>query len=143
MIPNLKWYDTKLDMGCVRKSGYLDEFAIKMTRSDFEADFIKKQYFRDKGIPDEPDWGRKVGDKHTMLHDGDGFPSRFYFVLKEGIATSEEVPDEYGLIWITKRGTWIEREAILLHNRKLCLKTQLNFATQLNHSWWDKFMKEN
>ena len=77
-----------------------------------------------------------------MLQDGIGLPNHFYFVLKEGIATSEEVPDKYGLIWVTEKGIKIEREATRLHKRKLSLETQFYFAKKLNYRWWDNFMGE-
>lgn len=141
MVPNAVWYETEMDMACVRNSGFLDEFEIKMSRSDFKADF-KKTHRHRKEDSDEPNWKVVAGNKHDMLQDGIGLPNNFYFVLKEGIATSEEVPDKYGLIWITEKGINVEREATRLHKRKLHLETQLYFAKKLNNRWWDNFMGE-
>ncbi len=139
MVPNAHWYVNEMDLACVRNSGFLDEFEIKMSRSDFKADFTKTSIER---LPDSDqiNWKKKPELKHDLLQDGRGLANYFYFVLKEGIATSEEVHKDYGLIWVTDMGIEVEREATRLHSRKLELNTQLYFAKKLNYRWWDNFM---
>ena len=138
MVPNAHWYENELDLACVRQSGYLDEFEIKLSRSDFKADFNKTSRYR--SADGSSNWKRKPGNKHEMLQAGDAFPNFFYFVLKEGIATPEEIPKQYGLIWITDTGINVGREATRLHRRKLSVEQQLYFAKKLYHRWWDNFM---
>lgn len=68
---------TKADMGV--------EFEIKISRSDFKADASKV-------------------DKHKKLFTGDPFgPSRFYYVVPDGLITVEEVPDYAGLLYIVEK----------------------------------------
>jgi len=142
MVPNAVWYDNELDLACFRMSGFLDEFEIKMSRSDFKADFKKTSRYMEKGS-DAPTWKKKGGLKHDLLISGDAIANHFYFVLRDGIASAEEIPEEYGVIWI-RDGGWlqVEREATRLHSRKLTLETQLRFAMKLNFRWWDNFLAE-
>jgi hypothetical protein len=79
-----KWHES--DLFAVTKAGMGVEFEIKISRSDFKADTAKT-------------------DKHRRLALGDPFgPSRFFYVMPEGMVTVEEIPTWAGLIYVAERG---------------------------------------
>jgi hypothetical protein len=78
-----KWHEC--DMFGVTKAAMGVEFEIKISRSDFKADASK-------------------ADKHRRLAMADPFgPSRFFYVVPEGMVAVEEVPDYAGLIYARER----------------------------------------
>jgi len=110
------------------KAGYIYEFEIKISRSDFKADFkhkIEKHLILASALPDEkeqmPDlFGnyqqqrrKKYGDhlsdedirrEFERLGDvkGKRMPNYFYYAVPEGLIQPEEVPPYAGLLWLTK-----------------------------------------
>lgn len=103
------------DILALSKAGISTEYEIKMSRSDFFADFKKGKSY--SGI-----------DKHFMLQTGErnsGFgwqrtPNRFYFVVPKGLVTDEEVPEYCGWIEILPHGeVMVRRKAKMLHNGKI------------------------
>lgn len=79
------------DYLALTKSGYLYEGEVKISKSDFKADFKKK-------------------DKHTLLHEsynnlegleGKLRPHYFFYAVPEGLLTEDEVPEYAGLIYMT------------------------------------------
>lgn len=78
-----KWHEC--DLFAVTKAGLGVEFEIKISRSDFKADASKTE-------------------KHRRLALADPFgPSRFFYVVPEGMIAVEEVPDYAGLIYVRER----------------------------------------
>lgn len=84
-IPNYtpaRWHEC--DVFAVTKADMGVEFEIKISRSDFKADASKV-------------------DKHRKLFAShESGPSRFYYVVPEGLITVEEVPDYAGLLYIVE-----------------------------------------
>jgi len=80
-VPNYtpaRWHEC--DMLAITRAGYSVEFEIKISRSDFKADASKTF-------------------KHFALAKGDpNGPSRFFYVVPQGMITVEEVPAWAGLI---------------------------------------------
>lgn len=91
IIPNAyldDWFE--LDVLCLMKTGLVDEYEIKISRSDFLVDAKKKQkYGRDAGVL-----------KHDLLRgDYHRHPiRRFHYVCPEGLISVDEVPSFAGLI---------------------------------------------
>jgi hypothetical protein len=85
-VPNytpVKWHEC--DMLAITKAGYSVEFEIKISRSDFKADASKE-------------------GKHRSLALGDpNGPSRFFYVVPQGMIAVEEVPYWAGLIYADER----------------------------------------
>ena len=81
---NTKAIGQEADFVGVTRSKLVTEYEIKRSRSDFQADFKKKE-------------------KHRFLKDGKSPVNYFYYVCPAGMILPNEVPKEYGLIWIEKR----------------------------------------
>ena len=97
MIPNFKplhWWEC--DVCGITKSHYLTEFEIKLSKSDFKADFKKRRgdryVFENGNLNHVPSIS-----KHEMLKSKNCIPKHFYFVVDKSIGINE-VPDHAGLI---------------------------------------------
>jgi len=111
IIPNfyLGWYE--MDVCKIMKSGYIVEYEIKISRSDFFADFKKDN-----------------GAKHKKLQTNESHCNRFFFVVPNGLLKPEEVPPYAGLIeytdsnsasyWAAGGSTDITKPAPLIHKVK-------------------------
>lgn len=118
------------DVISISKSNYIYEYEVKISRSDFKADFKKL--------------------KHKLMTEGSGFkeklvkennifikdiwyltPNYFSFVVPENLISIEEVPIYAGLIYITTDLQFIVvKKAPLLHKEK----ASYNFIRQLSHN---------
>jgi len=93
IIPNIYLGSSEADLISVTKAGYINEYEIKITRSDFKADFKKS--------------------KHSFLKDRQKtFRSYFWFVAPEGLISSDEIPEYAGFMVVRKgeRSGWVCRE---------------------------------
>lgn len=93
----------EMDLFRLMPSGFVVEYEIKISRSDFFADF-------------------KKGDKHRKLVGGAG-ANRFYFVVPKGLVSYGECPQHCGLIYANCSknliGFTTQRVAPILTNRKV------------------------
>ena len=120
------------DYLALTKSGYLYEGEVKVSRSDFKADFKKEQ-------------------KHTLLREsyeklegleGKLRPHYFFYAVPEDLIKEEEVPEYAGLIYMIEHFPyykWI-KQAPLLHKEKFS-DQELNLQDKFYHnmiSWKDK-----
>lgn len=102
------------------RAGLANEVEIKLSRSDFLADAKKYRTKREH-------WGAKAEKvfKHDMLKEGTHFANYFSFAVPEGMVTAEEVPEQFGLIYLSTNhlshipGREIIREPKRLHKNKL------------------------
>lgn len=118
LLPNFYYKIFEMDIFRLLSSGYICEYEVKVSRSDFFADFNKK--FR-KEL------------KHDRLKKGNG-PNRFFFVVPENLINTEEVPKHCGLIFFTKRSTFhIVKNAPLLHRLKYDEKRYRDLAISLSY----------
>lgn len=90
-IPGLYIYYWESDLILVSKAGYAYEFEIKISKSDFNADFKKTKRHKDMNNPQK-----------------DG-PNYFYYVCPEGVIDPNDVPKYAGLIYV-KRGNRLETQ---------------------------------
>lgn len=109
------------DVISISKSGYVYEYEIKVSRSDFKADF-KKTWKHEKLINLEPlrildEWmnGKKTGGKVTQVI----IPNYFYYVTPPGMLKVDEIPPYAGLGEETGE-SWIRiiKKAPKLHKHK-------------------------
>lgn len=106
----------------INKSGYSVEFEIKLSRSDYKADFIHKKYKHRKlkeriATKTYQRWiNRKEGKRGD--HIINLIPNRFYYVCPKDMIRVEEVPEYAGLIYFEKRNCWEMKNAPLLHKIK-------------------------
>jgi len=101
ILPNFCYKSLEADVFKRTKNGYITEFEIKISRSDYFADFKKSN-----------------GDKHNRLKSGDSICNKFYFVVPRGLITKEEIPDYAGLITYNNKYFQVEKMAPFIHKRK-------------------------
>jgi len=109
VLPNFFMGHYEADVIKITGSDYVIEYEIKISRSDYFADF--KKGFRN--------WRNKVTTlKHDMIKSGDHTSNRFYFVVPKGLIDVSECPKHAGLI--VHDGVWLQvvKPAPLLHKRK-------------------------
>lgn len=126
------------DVFGINRNGYMYEFEIKRSRSDFQAEFRNKKYKHEKltkrnaiRIYDEWDKGKRTGNtyEHIMI------PNRYYFACPPGLIKLDEVPDYAGLIYIDSgyyNGLHEIKSAKLLHRNKANPKIYERVATILS-----------
>ncbi len=105
-IPNFFYGMWEMDVFLLRPSGHVYEYEIKISKSDFKADFNKN-------------CGGKL--KHDNISAGTGRCNRFYFVVPDSLIAIEDCPKHAGLIYFTdgKYGRLnIVKAAPLLHKNK-------------------------
>jgi hypothetical protein len=93
--------DNEFDVLSLNKSGFLTEFEVKISRSDFKADAKKKKWEKyQQRIPEQT-------------------PNYFNYVCPEGLIEAHEVPEYAGLIYVDNLGALkVIRKAKLLHSYK-------------------------
>ncbi len=92
------WWEC--DVFELTKSGYFNEYEVKLTLADFRADAKKERSkYRGFGQPNA------VENKHQLLAAGDPRgPARFSFVTPEGLIDRNDLPIWAGLIELVDRG---------------------------------------
>lgn len=133
------WWEN--DLCAVTKAGYWVEFEVKMSREDFLRDKAK-----DRKVYDRDDVGliKRVENKHELLATTERGPARFYYAVKEGVATAEDMPPWAGLLvfeWKTysydtdgTKGYWQVREMVKAprrHKRK-----DMDLVNQMYRAAW-------
>jgi hypothetical protein len=106
------------DVISISKSNYIYEYEVKISRSDFFADFKKEKH-----IPMLE--GRSTrGDIYLS-------PNYFYFVTPINLVSSDEVPKYSGLIYMDDLLQFtIIKKAPLIHN----IKANEKFIRKLSHN---------
>ena len=146
------------------KSGYIYEFEIKISRSDFKNDFKHKKekhivlastIARDKAKEiqmslfeqkeqENRHWSREMlerryGDIDAMVK-GKRMPNYFYYAVPTGMLEPDEVPPYAGLIYIdseyryVKQSYRIVKEAPQLHKTKYT-DAELNLGEKFYYNW--------
>lgn len=136
---NMSWHwPFEMDIISVSKTSYLTEYEIKVSRSDFKADFKKSisvHYGSQNRIScvDEVlkhDWYAGISLPDFYEHRK---PNRYYFVTPFGMISPDEVPKHAGWIEvsISRDGHFIptiRKKAPQLHKRKLAYQIILKIA---------------
>lgn len=122
------------DVFGVNNNGYIYEYEIKQSRSDFKADFKKKKHKHMENkdpVRVYNEWikGKRTGNKCECIK----IPNRFYFVCNEGLISVDEVPDYAGLIYMAD-GVMLEvKSAKLIHKTKANNQVYKAVATKLSY----------
>ena len=148
VAPNiyLDWQFNEMDLLGLRKSGYIDEIEIKLSKSDFLADFkktvqVKSSY---KCIVSEryayDGYFKKT--KHHAIKDGLPHCNYFSFLMPEDLAKKCEIPEYAGLYLykIDKFGDGKVREvktAPLLHKRKISDRFKYEIGRKMAYRYWN------
>lgn len=112
VIPNFYYGFYEMDLFRLMPSGFIVEYEIKISRSDFKADF-------QKGNDDYR------GNKHKDLHTGKRICNRFFFVVPFQMVMPEDIPAYAGLIYYRDGHLEVVKHAKLLHKRKTELYREL------------------
>lgn len=124
IVPNAQMAHNEMDLICIRKSGFVDEIEIKLSRSDFKADFCKT--------------ARWLCDKHDQLANGELLPNYFSFYVPASIeeAIINLMPDHAGL-FVFESGHATERiKAPRLHRDKVSDKIRLKLGRKIMYRYW-------
>jgi len=118
------------DVISISKSDYIYEYEIKISRSDFRADFNKDKHklmLERKGTKT-----RMIKENNQMVKDTLYLTCNYFnFVVPTGLVTAEEVPEYAGLIYMDENLNFeIIKKAPLLHKEK----ATYNFIRQLSHN---------
>lgn len=125
------------------ENNFCVEFEIKRSKSDFLADFKKK-------------------NKHDLLKKGKWTSNQFYFVCERGVLNLKQIPYHLGLITIEKvpyyqefkKGVIIkkkkvykydiavERKAKVLHQREFPDHLMIKILTSVMHKYFENFNRE-
>jgi hypothetical protein len=92
--------DWEIDVLSLNKNGYLTEFEVKISRSDFKADSKKKKW----------QWYEKRIENMISNY--------FYYTCPTGLILDTEIPNFAGLIYVSNNGLQVIRKAPLLHKKK-------------------------
>jgi hypothetical protein len=110
------------DVFGISGAGHMYEYEIKVSRSDFFADFKNKQYkhrlLSEKSALHTLDkWVR--GKQTNETYDVICLPNRFYYACPSDLLCTNEIPEYAGLIYIDKDEKYHEiKSAPLLHRNK-------------------------
>lgn len=103
VLPNFFHGHTECDLFRITQADFIYEYEIKISRSDFFADFKKK-------------------DKHEILKAGIGkyCPNRFFYVTTENLVSIDEVPKYAGLLYFDGVAFFdVKKNAPLIHRNKV------------------------
>lgn len=127
LVPNAyidKWLEC--DIIGVRRSGYVDEVEVKISKSDFLADFKKQVWLREEDPGAELMVHRGHGGtiwgalKHDQLKSANGPINYFWFLAPKGVLVAADMPEHAGLMEYDPAWGHISvvKQAPLLHKRK-------------------------
>lgn len=101
LIPNVQLSTWEADLVRLTSSMFIHEYEIKISRSDFRADFTSKR------------WTKRT--RHQVLSgemlSRETVPNRFWYVAPFGLIRVEELPTYAGLIEIGE-GAWNKRYCV-------------------------------
>ena len=146
VAPNiyLDWNFNEMDIMGLRRSGYIDEVEIKLSKSDFGADFKKKVM-----VMGDEKFSSRGGDYHKyseiLKHDAlqKGLPpcNYFSFLMPKSLADKCEIPHYTGLYVYHDtecgRGRIVEiKKAPLLHKRKIDDVKKYEVGRKMAYRYW-------
>jgi len=130
--------DWESDFFSVTKSGYLYEVEVKISKSDFAADFIKFKHklfegrnqtevVKDAKYKYSKRWKKEVrrAPEKKINPQEINMPNKFFFACPEGLLTVDEIPEYAGLIYVNEFSATVIKQAPTLHKRKENIKELL------------------
>lgn len=116
--------DWESDKVLITKSGYIYEFEIKVSKSDFKNDFKhKEEKYKNFNLVME---GEELTDKC--------FPNYFSYACPKGLIQTEDIPDYAGLVYVDELG-WLKivKMPKRIHKSKLS-EEQLGLAEKFYYN---------
>lgn len=130
--------DWESDFFSVTSSGYLYEVEVKISKSDFAADFIKFKHkifesrnqtevIKEAKYKYSKRWKKQVrrAPEKKINPQEVKMPNKFFFACPEGLLSVDDIPEYAGLIYVTPTFATIIKHAPLLHKRKEDIKELL------------------
>ena len=112
------------DVLSISKSDYIYEYEVKISRSDFKADFKKGKH---KLITEKKFSNESSSDTFNFYS-----PNYFYFVVPENLISIDEIPEYAGLIYMKEDGRFeTAKKATILHKTKASNELIRGLAHQL------------
>jgi hypothetical protein len=155
------WFEC--DFMSITKAGFLTEFEIKQSKSDFKRDFtdklVKHEWLKGKRtgellvestlttqstykdiIVDTPT-PNFIGLRKNIKMDEYQGPNYFYYVCPENLIEVESIPDYAGLFYVVDNNTNTPRlklikQAPRLHKAKVSDERKLNVLTKYMYDYW-------
>jgi hypothetical protein len=121
---------SECDVISISKSDYIYEYEVKISKSDFKADFKKEKHkLMLEGVGTKE---RLIKENNQVVKDTWYLiPNYFHFVVPENLVTEEEIPEYAGLIYMTENLEFkVIKKAPLMHKTK----ATYNFIRQLSHN---------
>jgi hypothetical protein len=119
---NTNALDFESDFLAVNKSDFVFECEIKISRSDFFADFKKEQ-------------------KHKLLSEGKHKANYFFYAVPSGLILPSDVPPYAGLIYIDKVGNryrvTIMKDAPRMHKEKLSQDVLIKILRSMMYKYFN------
>lgn len=137
LAPNVypDWKLGEMDLMGIHKSGFVDEIEIKLSRSDFLADFKKTVKIDDTN--GEYWWSTEDRLKHETLPEGLNHCNYFSFLMPEELAEKCDIP-KYAGLYTFKDGRIKEvKKAPRLHSRKISIELKYSIAKKMAYRYWD------
>ena len=121
---------SECDVISISKSNYIYEHEVKISRSDFKADFKKEKHrlmLEKKSTID-----RLIKENNNMINDTWYYtPNYFYFVVPSNLVSESEIPEYAGLIYMNDNFDFeVIKKAPFIHKTKATDK----FIRQLSHN---------
>jgi len=118
------------DVISISKSNYIYEYEVKISKSDFKADFNKPKHklmLERRCVKD-----RLIKENNEIVKDTLYLtPNYFNFVVTTGLVSVEDVPEYAGLIYCDENLNFeVIKKAPLIHKTK----ASYNFIRQLSHN---------
>jgi hypothetical protein len=135
IVPNVTVLGWESDLVSVTAAGFLCEYEIKISRSDFKKDLEKSRHqvltrFLHAPIPGWLPDGRRLGANYLS------------YVVPAGLVSVDEVPRYAGLITVASTElTEVVRKAPRLHATKLTDYQRAWLERSLTHRFWNQRIK--
>ena len=145
--PNIHFFAFESDLLILRKSGLITEYEIKLTKSDFKADFKKKARIRFKKTRERAHAKHGLGNmmtRHEYLEARLG-ANRFYYVIPEELLPEISVPHWAGLITCRPSRSmdhcWIDQRkpAKLIHSTSFPDSAKSKILLSTYYRYWQNY----
>jgi hypothetical protein len=135
------WWEC--DLWRLTKSGYVEEYEIKLTVADFNQDAKKEEPARERFNRQSRQWEpTPARNKHLILSGTTEGPSRFYFVLPKEVLDRVQIPEWAGAIVVSGHSVWQTKQAPKRHQDKWEGDRDLICRTFM-YRFWDRECSAN
>lgn len=129
--------DFEADFIAITKAGFVHEVEIKLTSTDFKADFEKTVKVGRYPY-------RKIVHKHAGIQEGK-YSNYFWFVMPKDMVPVEDIPAYAGVIFMTlnKSGSVklkVARPATRIHKNKISDESKIKILRSMMYKAWNNYV---